>query len=123
MSLQIALEKSLNQFNFLMSSPYEKYDLTNTLRPGDRFVVRQGDLIIANYEIDGRRKRGLRYAWLDRYKGKNGDVNSNILVFAGNHFIIPLKNETIIAHPEHGIVVIPTNKENLNFYTFRNAVD
>ena len=123
MSLQIALEKSLSQFDFLMSSPYERYDLTNMVKQKDRFAVRQGDLIITNYEIDGRRKRGLRYAWLDKYKGKNGDANSNILVFAGNHFVIPLKNETVVAHPEHGIVVIPLNKENLNFYTFRNAVD
>ena len=123
MSLQIALEKSLSQFNFLMSSPYEKYDLTNILRQGDRFVLRQGDLVIANYEIDGRRKRGLRYAWLDRQKSKNNNASSNILVFAGTHFIIPLENETIITHPEHGIVVIPLSKEKLDFYTFSNAVD
>jgi len=119
MSLQIALEKALSQIDFLTASPYDRYDLTGLVKPNERFVIRQGDLVITNYFIDDRRKKGLRYAWLERYK--NG--NSNILVFAGTHFIISMNDKTILAHHEHGVVVIPLEKENLNFYTFRNAVD
>ena len=123
MSLQIQIQKDLEKFNFLESTVYDRYDLTDLVKPNERFVIRQGDLIITNYDIPERRKRGLRYAWLDRYKGKNNDKSNSILVFAGNHFIIPLKDETVVIHPEHGVVVIPANKENLNFYTFSNAVD
>jgi len=119
MSLQIALEKSLSQVNFLESTPYERHDLTNLVKPNEKLVIRQGDLIVTNYFIDGRRKKGIRYAWLERYKNEN----SNILTFAGTHFIISMSDKTILAHHEHGIVVIPTNKENLNFYTFHNSMD
>jgi len=119
MSMQIQIQKPINQFNFLESTMYDRHDLTNLVKNGEKFVVRQGDLVITNYDISDRRKRGLRYAWLDKYK----DKNTNILVFAGNHFVIPLGDETIIAHPEHGVVVIPLEKDKLNFYTFSNAID
>jgi len=119
MSMQIQIQKTLSQIDFLTSTIYDRYDLTNLVKPNEKLIVRQGDLIITNYHISNRRMKGLRYAWLDRYK--NG--NNKILVFGGNHFIIPLKDETIITHPEHGTVVIPLEKEKLNFYTFRNAVD
>ena len=119
MSLQIALEKALNQINFLESTLYDRYDLTNLVKPNEKLIVRQGDLIIANYYIGERRKKGLRYAWLERY----GNGNNNILVFGGNHFIIPLGNKTIVTHPEHGTVIIPLEKDKLNFYTFNKASD
>ena len=119
MSLQVALEKSLSQYNFFEASAYDRYDLTDMVNPEDKFVVRQGDLIVTNYLISDRRKRGLRHAWLNRCK--NG--NNSIWVFGGNHFIIPLENETILIHPEHGIVVIPLDMDKLVFYTFDEAKD
>jgi len=109
--------------DFLKSTVYDRYDLTHLIKNGEKFVVRQGDLVITNYFIDDRRKKGLRFAWLDKYKGKNNNVNNSILVFAGNHIIVPLRNETILVHPEHGLVIIPLEKDKLNFYTFSNAVD
>ena len=119
MSLQIQLEKNLTQVNFLESTMYDRYDLTKLVRKDERFVIRQGDLIITNHYIGERRKKGLRYAWLERY----GNGNNNILVFGGNHFIIPLGNKTIVTHPEHGTVIIPLSKDKLNFYTFNKASD
>ena len=115
MSLQIALEKVLSQVNFLESTPYDRHDLTQMIRLGDKFVVRQGDLIITNYDISDRRKRGLRYAYMQ-------DKN-NVWIFGGNHFILSVDNETMLIHHEHGIVVIPENRDKLNFYTFNKAMD
>jgi hypothetical protein len=119
MSFQIQIEKDLEKINFLESSVYDRYDLTNLIRKDEKFVVRQGDLVITNYLISDRRRRGLRHAWLQKCKDKNG----NIWVFGGNHFIISFSNETIIVHPEHGIVTIPLPMYQLNFYTFDEAKD
>jgi len=115
MNMQIQIEKSLNQVNFLMSSILEKYDLTNQVSQGDRILVRQGDLIVCNYTIENYRKRGLRRAYLEDKHG--------ILDFANSHKIIPLQNETILIHQEHGLIVIPEKFENLRFYTINDAVD
>jgi len=105
--------------NFLESTPYEKYDLTNQLKKEDKFVVRQGDLIVTNYYINFSRQKGLGKAILDydgvEYKG--------ILNFAHSHTVIPLQNETILIHPEHGITIIPENIKLLEFYTFSDARD
>jgi len=51
MSLQIQIQKDLEKINFLESSVYDRYDLTNMVKPEDKFVVRQGDLVVANYII------------------------------------------------------------------------
>jgi hypothetical protein len=123
MSLQVALEKNLSQINFLESSIYDRYDLTNLIRKDEKFVVRQGDLIVTNYLISDKRKRGLRNAWLHECNRKDSNVASNIWVFGGNHFIIPLQEKTILVHPEHGIVIIPISMDKLMFYTFNEAKD
>jgi len=115
MSLQVALEKSLNKINFLESTVYDRYDLTDLIKKDEKFVIRQGDLIVTNYLISDRRKRGLRHAWLNRCK--------NIWIFGNNHYIISLKEETILVHPEHGIVVVPLPMHQLIFYTFDEAKD
>jgi len=119
MSLQVALEKSLSQINFLMSSVYDKYDLTDLIKKDEKFVVRQGDLIVTNYLISDRRRRGLRHAWLQKCKSKD----NNIWIFGGNHFIISSGEETILVHPENGIVMIPLSMDKLVFYTFDEAKD
>jgi len=115
MSLQIELEKSLSNINFLESTPYEKHDLTNLIKPEDRVVVRQGDLVVASYWIDNCRKKGLRA--LHVY-GK-----SRIHRLMNSHIVIPLQNETVLLHNEHGITVIPLPIEKLNFYTFIEGGD
>jgi len=115
MSLQIQIQKTLSQYNFLESSVYEKHDLTNQLKKEDRFVVRQGDLVITNYKIFDRRKRGLRIAWAEK---KNG-----IWKYMGSHIVIPLQNKTVLLHNEHGITIIPRNYHELEFYTFNEAGD
>ena len=115
MSLQIQLQKALSQVNFLESTVYDRYDLTNLVKNGEKLVIRQGDLIVTNYHINDRRKRGLRYAYMQS--------KDNIWVFGGNHFIIGMADKTILVHHEHGIVVIPENREKLNFYTFNEAGD
>jgi len=119
MSLQIQLKKNLSQIDFLTSSIYDRYDLTNSIKPEDRFMVRQGDLIVTNYYINESRKKGLGKAILDydgmEYKG--------ILNFANSHVVIPLQNQTILLHPEHGITIIPENIRLLEFYTFNDARD
>ena len=115
MSLQIALEKALSQIDFLNTTMYDRYDLTNLVKPNEKFIIRQGDLVITNYDIPDRRKRGLRYAYIQ-------DKN-NVWIFGGNHFILSVNNETILIHPEHGVVIIPENREKLNFYTFNEAGD
>ena len=123
MSLQLVLEKNLTQVDFLESSVYDRYDLTNMVKPEDKFVVRQGDLVVANYIISYKRKRGLRNAWLHECNKKDSNVASNIWVFANNHFIIPLQEKTILVHPEHGIITIPIPMDKLMFYTFNEAKD
>jgi len=115
MSMQIQIQKALSQVNFLESTPLEKHDLTNMLRPGDRFVVRQGDLVVSSHWIDGYRKRGLRA--LHVY-GKN-----KIHRVLNSHVVIPLEGETILLHPEHGITIIPKSIEKLDFYTFIEGGD
>jgi len=115
MSMQIQIQKSLSQVNFLMSSVYEKHDLTNQIKLGDRFLVRQGDLIVTNYEVNSYRKRGLRKALLE---DRNGILN-----FANSHFIVPFYDKTLLIHNEHGLIVIPERFERLNFYTINYAVD
>jgi cell wall-associated NlpC family hydrolase len=117
--MQIQIQKALSQIDFLSTTVYDRYDLTGLVKTNERLIIRQGDLIISNYFINDRRKKGLRYALLARYK----DKNTSIEVFGGNHFIIPLGNKTIITHPEHGTVIIPMSKDKLNFYTFNKASD
>ena len=115
MSLQVQLEKALSQINFLESTVYEVSDLTHMINPNDKFVVRQGDLIVTNYPIDNYRQRGLRKVWSQR-KG-------NIYIHLGSHVVIPLQEKTILMHPEHGITIIPENYYELLFYTFSDAGD
>ena len=115
MSLQIELEKSLRQFDFLQSTPYERHDLTNIVKANDRFIVRQGDLVVSSYWIDGYRKRGLRAIHV---YGKN-----KIYRIMDSHVIVSLENQTILLHPEHGMTIIPKPVEELNFYTFVEGGD
>jgi hypothetical protein len=119
MRLQIQLKKNLTQFNFLESTIYERNDLTNLIKQEDRFMVRQGDLIITNYYIDNYRMKGLGKALLD-YEGTD---YKGILTFANSHFVIPQNDKTILIHPEHGITIIPENIKSLEFYTFSDARD
>ena len=115
MSLQIQIQKDLEKVNFLESTVYDRYDLTDLIEPNKKFVVRQGDLVVTNYIVRDSRKRGLRHAWMQKCK--------TIWIFGNNHYIIPLKEETILVHPEHGIVAIPLPMHQLNFYTFDEAKD
>ena len=119
MSLQIQIEKSLNQYNFLTATVYEKNDLTNIITKEDRFMIRQGDLIVTNYYINESRKKGLAKALLDY----DGIDYRGVLKFANSHVVIPLQNETILLHPEHGITIVPFNIKLLEFYTFSDARD
>jgi len=113
--MQIQVQKYLNQIDFLTSTPYEVNDLTNQIGKEDKFVVRQGDLVVVNYYIWDSRKRGLRGAWNQK---KNG-----IYRFLGSHIVIPQENKTILVHPEHGITIIPMPMDSLEFYTFSDAGD
>ena len=115
MSLQIQLQKSLGQVNFLESSIYEKNDLTGQLNEGQKFVVRQGDLVISNYEIDTYRHVGLRATHLFE--------NNGIFIFRNSHFVIPSAEKTILVHNEHGVTIIPMPIQKLNFYTFDRGGD
>ena len=115
MSLQIQVQKELNQIDFLTTTVYERYDLTNLIKPSDRFVVRQGDLVITSYSIFDYRRRGLRRAWSQR-KG-------NVYRFLGSHIVVSQENQTVLIHPEHGITIIPMPMDSLEFYTFSNAGD
>jgi len=94
---------------------YEVNDLTNQIGKEDKFIVRQGDLIVTNHEIPEYRKRGLRRAWLGR--------RNRTWIYMGSHFIIPLKGKTLLVHNEHGIVVIPRDFHELEVYTFGEAGD
>jgi len=123
MSLQIQLEKSLSQINFFEASVYDRYDLTDLIEKDEKFMVRQGDLVVTNYLISHRRKRGLVSAWLHKCNSKDTNIDSNIWVFGSNHFIINTNNETILVHPEHGFTVIPVPMDKLNFYTLDQAKD
>ena len=115
MSYQIQIQKDLTQTDFLTTTVYEKYDLTNTINPGDKFMVRQGDLIITNYRIDQYRKRGLREALV--FSG--GGVH----IFGMSHVILAESEKTLLVHPEHGVIVIPRPFHSLRFYTFNEAGD
>ena len=115
MSLQTVSGKILSKTNFLESTPYERYDLTDSIKYNDKFVIRQGDLIISNYEVDVYKRIGLRVARLSEKDG--------IYVFRNSHFVIPTDNKTVLIHNEHGITIIPKPMEKLNFYTFMTAGD
>ena len=115
MSMQIQIQKELTQTDFLTSTIYERNDLSNAIQPGEKFMVRQGDLIVTNYIIDQYRKRGLNKAYLTDEGG--------IYTFRRSHYIIPQKEQTILIHNEHGITVIPRPFHSLRFYTFNNAGD
>ena len=115
MSMQTQIQKTLSKVDFLTSTMYEKNDLTNMVRPGDRFVVRQGDLIVTNYVVDSCRKRGLSKAYLTE--------EDHVYVFRRTHYIIPLEDKTVLVHNEHGVTVIPRPFHSLRFYTFNEAGD
>ena len=105
--------------NFLTATVYEKNDLSNQITSEDKFMVRQGDLIVTNYYINEYRKKGLGKAVLD-YDGMD---YKGVLTFANSHMVIPHENETVLIHPEHGITIIPFNIKLLEFYTFNDARD
>ena len=115
MSIQIQVQKNLTQINFLTSTIYEKNDLSNLINSGEKFMVRQGDLIVTNYSIENYGKRGLRKVYLTNEDG--------VYIFRRSHYIIPQKEQTVLVHNEHGIVVIPRPFHSLKFYTFNNAGD
>jgi len=115
MSLEIVSGKGLAQINFLESTIYERYDLTDSINVNDRFIIRQGDLIVSNYEVDTFRRVGIRTARLSE--------NDGIFIFRNSHYIIPSKNQTILLHNEHGVTVIPLPLQKLNFYTFAQGGD
>ena len=115
MSYQIQIQKTLAQTDFLTTTIYEKNDLTNMIKDGDKFMVRQGDLIITNYHINNYRKRGLSRVYLNKEDG--------IYVFRRSHYILSLEDKTILVHNEHGITVIPKPFRLLYFYTFNEAGD
>jgi len=127
MSMQIQTQKILNQVNFLTSSMYERYDLRSTLKKDEKFVIRQGDLIITNFPISRTMDKGLRHASIDQVTNigifKLANKVSNIGIFRGSHLIYTLNDSTMIFHNEHGLVIIPENEQNLYFYTFDNSVD
>jgi hypothetical protein len=85
------------------------------ISPEDKFIIRQGDLIVTNYVVYNYRQRGLDRAYLTEVDG--------IYIFRMTHYIIPEKDRTILIHPEHGVTVIPTNFHCLRFYTFNNVKD
>jgi len=115
MSIQIQTQKYLNQIDFLNTTVYERNDLTNLISSGEKFMVRQGDLIVTNYNIDNHEKRGLTKVRL---------INEDdIYTFRRSHYIIPEENQTILIHPEHGITVIPRPFHSLKFYTFAQGGD
>jgi len=115
MSMQIQIQKYLNQIDFLTSTIYERNDLSNMISPEDKFMIRQGDLIITNYSVENHEKRGLTKVRLGREDG--------IYIFRRTHYIVPKQNQTVLIHPEHGVTVIPMNFYYLKFYTFSEGGD
>jgi hypothetical protein len=117
--MQIQTKKILNQFDFLTTSIYERYDLRDRLKKGEKFVIRQGDLIITNFPITNIIDKGLRHAYIDH----DTTNTNNIGIFRNSHLVYALSDSTILFHNEHGLVIIPEKEENLNLYVFDNAVD
>lgn len=115
MTIQIQTQKMLKNIDFLTSTVYEKYDLRGVIAPGEKVVVRQGDLIVTNYTIFHHSQRGLSRAYL-RDNGK-------YYIFRESHVIMPAGDSTILFHNEHGLVILPISFESLHFYTFVNASD
>ena len=115
MSMQIQTQKILNQVDFLTSTVYEKYDLREAIKKNEKFVIRQGDLIITNFPIIKPIDKGLRHAEIKQV--------TNIGIFRDSHLIYALNDSTILFHNEHGVIRIPEKEENLYFYVFDNAVD
>jgi len=115
MSLQVQIQKGLRNIDFLTSSIYERNDLTDMIKTGERFIVRQGDLIVTNYHLNNYRKRGLREALV--FSG--GGVH----IFGMSHVILAERDQTLLVHPEHGVIVIPRPMNRLHFYNINDAVD
>jgi hypothetical protein len=98
-----------------MSTIYERNDLTDLISPGEKFMIRQGDLIVTNYSIENHQKRGLTKVRLNEEDG--------IYIFRRTHYIIPEGDQTVLIHPEHGVTVIPRPFHSLRFYTFVQGGD
>ena len=110
--IQIPLQKEMNQIDFLTTTQYEKAIIPKSLR----FIVRQGDLIVTNYDLWNRRSVGIGYARVKK-------VEENVFLFRDSHLILAEGEKTILIHNEHGIVEIPEKYLNLNKYTFERAFD
>jgi len=110
--IQIPLQKEMNQVDFLTTTQYEKAIIPKSLR----FIVRQGDLIVTNYDLWNRRSVGIGYA-------RPKQIKDNVFLFRDSHLILAEGEKTILIHNEHGIVEIPQNYYDLNLYTFEQAFD
>lgn len=115
-AIQILKKPKINQnVDFLTSSIYERYDLRDKISPNDKFVIRQGDLIVTNYVIDFPRRKGLREVWLTTENG--------VKIFRNSHTILATRDSLFVFHPEHGLVIIPRINQWLSYYTIDGAVD
>lgn len=120
MQMQILLTKEktpkVNQnVNFLTSSTYDSYDLRDKITSNDKFIVRQGDLIISNYVIDFPRRKGLREVWTN--------IENGVWTFRNSHTILTTRDSLFVFHPEHGLVIIPRANQWLSYYTIDGAID
>ncbi|CAJ31698.1 hypothetical protein AFV8_gp21 [Betalipothrixvirus puteoliense] len=124
MQMQILLTKEKTpklskNIDFATTSAYDVNDLRDKIKPGDKFIIRQGDLIVANYSIDYPRRRGLRYA-----HPATVDVNGRLIdVFRNSHYILHTEDFISIYHSEHGVVIIPLRGNRINYYTIDGAID
>ncbi|CAJ31515.1 conserved hypothetical protein [Betalipothrixvirus acidiani] len=120
-AVQVVKEKpEVNQnMNFLASSVYETHDLRDKIKPGQKFVIRQGDLIVANYSIDYPRRHGLRSV-----SPVTENINGRLIdVFRDSHFILHTEEFMSIYHSEHGLVIIPAKGQRFSYYVINEAID
>jgi hypothetical protein len=110
--VQVLVQKEMNQVNFLTTTVYEKAIIPKS----QKFIIRQGDLIVTNYSLSNRRSTGIGYA-------HPKELKENMFLFRDSHLILAEGEKTILIHNEHGVVEIPQNYYDINLYTFDRAFD
>jgi len=95
--------------NFLTSTIFEKNDLRNIIKPEDKFLIRQGDIIVTNMEL---------WQLQEIYLPKTALLKRNINIINDSHIIIEQKDKITLVHGEHGIEVLP--KTNFHVYSVRS---
>jgi hypothetical protein len=91
--------------NFLTSSQIETNDLRQQIKQNEKFLIRQGDIVVTNMEL---------WNLEEVYIPKTALLKKNINVINDSHYLVTQKDKIVLIHNEHGITVLP----NVNLHVY-----